>query len=148
MTGSQRHDTERFQVLLDFDTILFTKRVPGLYNHMSDQYFGWWSRPGGGIFLLKNFKSDQPQTVCLTDKTFTEPGSFLRPMISSDAKKVIFAWCKHYPNLAAERNKLNKTNVPDDAFYHIFEMNLDGKSWVKLVYFSNFLGQCPGLYEM
>ena len=57
--------------LLDFDTILFTKRVPGSFNHMSDQYFGWWSRPGGGIYLLKNFKTDQPETVCLTGKTFT-----------------------------------------------------------------------------
>ena len=112
--------------LLNFDSILFAKRVPGSFNHMSDQYFGWWSRPGGGIYLLKDFKSDQPKTVCLTDKTFTEPGSFLRPMISTDATKVLFAWCKYYPDLAGEQNKLNKGNVPEDAFYHVYEMNIDG----------------------
>jgi hypothetical protein len=97
--------------LLDFDDILFTKRVPGSFNHMSDQYYGWWSRPGGGIFILRNFKSQQPEEVCLTG-AFREPGSFLRPMLSWDAKKVLFAWCRHYPALAAERDKMDKKNVP------------------------------------
>jgi hypothetical protein len=90
---------------LDFDTLLFTKRVPGSYSHMSDQYYGWWSRPGGGIYLLKNFKSGEPTTVCLTDALFKEPGSFLRPALSYDAKKVIFAWCRHYPALAKENEQ-------------------------------------------
>lgn len=112
--------------LLDFDSVLFTKRVPGSYNHMSDQNYGWWSRPGGGIYLLRGFKSDAPTTECLTDAAFKDPGSFLRPALSYDATKILFAWCKHYPNLAAEKDKLNKANVPEDAFYHVFEMNLDG----------------------
>jgi hypothetical protein len=47
-------------------------------------------------------------------------------MLSYDAKKVLFAWCRHYPKLAAQKNKLDKNNVPEDAFYHIFEMNIDG----------------------
>jgi hypothetical protein len=111
--------------LLDFDDILFTKRVPGSFNHMSDQYYGWWSRPGGGIFILRNFKSQQPEEVCLTG-AFKEPGSFLRPMLSWDAKKVLFAWCRHYPALAAQRDKMDKSKVPEDAFYHLFEMNIDG----------------------
>ncbi len=111
--------------LLDFEAILVTKRVPGSFNHMSDQYYGWWSRPGGGIYLLKQFKTEEPVLECLTG-TFHEPGSFLRPALSYDAKKVLFAWCKHYPHLAAETNKLNKANVPEDAFYHLFEMNIDG----------------------
>ena len=111
--------------LLDFDAILFTKRVPGSFNHMSDQYYGWWSRPGGGIFILRDFKTATPTTACLTT-SFKEPGSFLRPMLSWDATKVLFAWCRHYPDLASQRDKLNKRNVPEDAFYHLFEMNLDG----------------------
>jgi hypothetical protein len=94
--------------LLDFESILVTKRVPGSFNHMSDQYYGWWSRPGGGIYLLKRFKTDEPVLECLTG-AFREPGSFLRPALSYDAKKVLFAWCKHYPQLAAETNK--KRNV-------------------------------------
>lgn len=111
--------------LMDFDALLFTKRVPPSFNHMSDQYYGWWSRPGGGIYILKNFRSGVPTTTCLTD-SFTEPGSFLRPTLSYDGQKILFAWCRHHPNLAAETNKLNKANVPENAFYHLFEMNVDG----------------------
>ena len=99
--------------------------MPGSFNHMSDQYYGWWSRPGGGIYLLKRFKTEEPVLECLTG-AFHEPGSFLRPALSYDAKKVLFAWCRHYPHLAAETNKLDKANVPEDAFYHLFEMNIDG----------------------
>lgn len=43
--------------LLDFDDLLFVKRAPTMFPHMSDQHYGWWSRPGGGICLLRNFKS-------------------------------------------------------------------------------------------
>lgn len=110
---------------LAFDTLLFTKRVPGSFNHMSDQYYGWWSKPGGGLFLLRNFTSDQPREEWIT-RSFGEDGSFLRPCLSPDATRVLFAWCRHHPGLAAEPNKLDKTNVPEDAFYHLFEINLDG----------------------
>ena len=88
--------------LLDFDAILFTKRVPGSFNHMSDQNYGWWSRPGGGIYLLRGFKTGSLTTECLTAASFQDPGSFLRPALSFDAKKILFAWCKHYPQLAKE----------------------------------------------
>lgn len=111
--------------LFDFDDILFVKRVPGSYSHMSDQYYGWWSRPGGGLYILHDWKSDSPTAECITG-AFTEPGSFLRPSLSYDGTKVLFAWCKHYPDLAAEKDKENKNNVPEDAFFHVFEMNIDG----------------------
>ena len=111
--------------LLDFDAILFTKRVPGSFTHMSDQYLGWWSRPGGGIYVLRDFKTGSPRTECITD-SFKEPGSFLRPMLSYDGKKVVFAWCKYYPEVAGIKNKLDKKAIPKDSFYHVFEMNIDG----------------------
>jgi len=115
----------RNPLLRNFDTLLFTKRVPGSFNHMSDQYYGWWSKPGGGIYLLRGFTTDSPAEQCIT-ASFQAPGSFLRPTLSYDAKKVLFAWCRYYPHLAAEPNKLDKANVPADAFYHLFEMDLDG----------------------
>lgn len=111
--------------LRQFDTLLFTMRRPGSFDHMSDQYYGWWSKPGGGIYRLSRFTSAMPVEECLTTR-FTVEGSFLRPSLSYDARKVLFAWCRHYPHLAAEANKLDKSNVPDDAFFHLFEMNLDG----------------------
>ncbi len=110
--------------LLNFDGLLFVKRAPGMFPHMSDQFYGWWSRPGGGICLLENFKSGPPHVRCLTSEM--PAGSFLGPELSFDAKKVLFAACTFHPKLADEPNKADKARVPEDAFYHIFEMNADG----------------------
>ncbi|NQT39405.1 MAG: discoidin domain-containing protein, partial [Planctomycetes bacterium] len=79
--------------LLDFDDLLFVKRVPGTFTHMSDQYYGWWSRPGGGLCVLEDFKSDSPRLRCLTEDF--EPGSVLRPDLSHDGTRVLFAYCKY-----------------------------------------------------
>ena len=110
--------------LLDFDDLLFVKRHPSAYAHMSDQYYGWWSRPGGGLYILEDFKTDRANLRCLT--LDFPPGNILRPDISHDAKKVLFSYAKFYPGLHGEKNKLDKSNIPEDAFYHLYEMNLDG----------------------
>ena len=110
--------------LLDFDRLLITKRSPGSYSHMSDQYYGWWSRPGGGIYVLEGFRGGEPKLRCLTEGF--EPGSFLRPDLSHDAKKVLFAYCKHYPHVSGLGDKVTKGNIPEDAFHQIYEMNVDG----------------------
>ena len=111
--------------LLNFDEILFAKRVPGSFNHMSDQHYGWFSRPGGGIYRMRGFREGAPELTCIS-AAFTEPGSFMRPSLSFDGTKVLFAWCKHYPGLSDHPDKLDKDNVPEDAFYHVYEMSLDG----------------------
>ncbi len=116
--------------LLDFDDLLFVKRAPGTFTHMSDQNYGWFSRPGGGLFVLKDFKSDHPTLRCLTESL--PLGSVLSPDISYDGKKVLFSHCKFYPGLRDEPNKLDKNRVPEDAFYHIYEMNLDGSGLRRL----------------
>jgi hypothetical protein len=69
--------------LLDFDTLLFTKRVPGSFNHMSDQYYGWWSKPGGGIYLLRGFTHGQsargmPDHVLHPARQLPPPDALLR----------------------------------------------------------------------
>lgn len=110
--------------LLDFDSLVFVKRAPGSFSHMSDQYYGWWSRPGGGVCVLSGLKSDNPQVRCLTESFPT--GSFLEPDLSYDGKRVLFAYCKYYPEVSSIRDKQTKSNLPEDAFYHIFEMNVDG----------------------
>jgi len=118
--------------LLAFDNLLFVKRVPGSFSHMSDQYYGWWSRPGGGIYILEGFKTDAPRERCLTPDM--PQGSFLRPDISHDGHKVLFAYCRHYADVSAIRDKQTKTNLPEDAFYHIFEMNIDGTGLRRLTH--------------
>ena len=49
--------------LLDFDRMLFVKRAPTMFPHISDQYYGWWARPGGGIYVLENFKSPERRSA-------------------------------------------------------------------------------------
>ena len=110
--------------LLDFDTILFVKRAPGMFPHVCDQYYGWWSRPGGGIYLLRGFKNGEARLQCLTEDW--PAGNFLRPDISYDGKKFLFAWCKYYPHISSVKNKTDKKKLPEDSFYHIYEMNIDG----------------------
>ncbi len=110
--------------VLDFDSVLFVKRKPSMFPHLSDQYYGWWSRPGGGIYVLKRFKHKTPDLTCLTEDW--AEGNFLRPDLSFDAKKVVFAWARYYAHVADIRDKVNKANLPEDAFYHIYEMNIDG----------------------
>jgi len=124
--------------LLDFNTILFVKRAPGMFPHICDQYYGWWSRPGGGIYLLRGFKGNAPRLQCLTRGW--PAGNFLRPDLSCDGKKVLFAWCKYYPHVAGIRNKVDKEKLPEDAFYHLFEMNIDGSGVRQLThgYYDDF----------
>ena len=115
--------------LLDFDRILFTKRAPGKFPHMSDQYYGWWSRPDGGLYILKDFKTDKPKTICLTQDF--PAGNFLRPELSYDGKTVLFAYCRYYPHIAG-MEKVNKSKLPEDSFYSIYEMEIDSGKYRRL----------------
>ena len=117
--------------LLDFDDLLFVKRVPGSFTHMSDKYYGWFSRPGGGLYVLEGFKTGQPRR-CLTEKF--PPGSALRPDLSYDGKRALFAWCTFHPDLAGQPDKLDKSHVPEDAFYHLYEVHLDGTGLRRLTH--------------
>jgi len=116
--------------LLDFDRIVFTKRVPPAFPHMSDQYYGWWSRPGGGIYILEGFKGDSPRVRRLTEDF--PPGSFLRPDLSYDGKKILFAYCRFYPE-THKMQKADKSKLPEDVFYKLYEMNADGSGCRKLI---------------
>jgi len=124
---------------LSFDRILFVKRAPGAFPHMCDQYYGWWSRPGGGLYLLEDLKSAGPGVRCLT--AGWPEGSFLDPELSYDGTKILFSFCRFYPGIFQIADKVNKDNLPEDAFYHIYEMNLDGTgvrrlTWGKYDHFS------------
>jgi hypothetical protein len=116
--------------LLDFDDLLFVKRAPGSFTHMSDQYYGWFSRPGGGLCVLEGWKTDAPRLRSLTSGL--PAGNVLRPDLSYDGQRVLFAYAKFYPGLAAEKNKLDKSRIPEDAFYHVYEVNLDGSGLRRL----------------
>ena len=147
-TARQRYLTNKLQwtirslamqnPLLDFDEILFVKRAPTLFPHVSDQYYGWFSRGGGGLYILSGFKGDDPQIRCITEDW--PEGNFLRPDLSYDGSKVVFAWCRFYPHVAEIANKMLREEMPEDSFYHIFEINLDGTGLRQLThgYYNDF----------
>ncbi|MFH1919176.1 MAG: discoidin domain-containing protein [Planctomycetota bacterium] len=108
--------------LLDFDDLLLVKRTPArfttspdsrTYTHMSDQYYGWFSRPGGGLYVMEGFKTDQPRLRPLTEAF--PPGNIVRPDVSHDGTKVLFAFCKFYPDVHGMVDKLDKSKIPEDA---------------------------------
>jgi Hydrazine synthase alpha subunit middle domain/F5/8 type C domain len=109
--------------LLNCAAVLFVERAPGAFPHMSDQHYGWWSRPGGGVFVLEGFRAEQPRVHCLTADM--PEGSFIGPDLSYDGRKVLFAYCRYDPKVA-DMDKLDKDKLPADTFYHVFEMNVDG----------------------
>ncbi|MCC7490979.1 MAG: discoidin domain-containing protein [Fimbriimonadaceae bacterium] len=110
--------------LLNFDQLVFAKRAPGSFSHQSDQHYGWWSRPGGGLYLLSGLHSGEPTVRCLTPDL--PPGSVMAPELSPDGQRIVFAWCRYYPDLAARRDKVNTEQLPEDGFYHLFEIHTDG----------------------
>jgi len=118
--------------LLGFDRLLFVKRAPGLFPHMSDQHYGWWSRGGGGLYVLEDFRGDAPRARCLTGAL--PRGSVAGPDVSWDGTRIVFAYCRHYPELHKERNKAAKTTVPEDAFYHLYEIRADGTGLRQLTF--------------
>lgn len=109
---------------LSFERILFTKSAPPQFPHLSDQYYGWWSRPGGGLFLIEDFAGEQPRVRPLTDSL--PPGSAVRPDLHPDGDRALFAWCRHHPHVSDLPDKQTKANLPEDAFYHLYEIPLDG----------------------
>ncbi len=127
--------------LLDFDDILFIAR--GVLNdhqrrkseydgdHFCDQYYGHNGRTGGGLFILKDFKSATPGIVNVT-KGLTVPsgtnagkpldeGTFAAPDLSWDGKTIVFAWS------GGGRKKWQ----PENRF-NLFTVNVDGTRLTRL----------------
>lgn len=107
--------------LFDFDRVLFVKRATSMLPHMSDQYYGWWSRPGGGVCVLEGLRQGEPRVRCLTSDW--PAGSFIRPELSSDGRRALFAYARYHPEVAG-MPKTDKARLPEDAFFHLFEMDL------------------------
>jgi len=127
--------------LLDFDDIVFVAR--GVRNdvakskreydgdHFCDQYYGHNGRPEGNLYILRNFKSDNPELIDVV-KGLTVPGgtnagmemskgAFVSPDLSWDGKTIAFAWSSG----GAEKWR------PENRF-GIFRVNIDGTNLVRL----------------
>jgi hypothetical protein len=107
--------------LLDFNKLLFCKRVPTSYSHLVMQYFGWRARPGGGLFVL-----DRPgRSLACHDILGGQlaEGSVLEPRLSYDARRIVFSFVK-CSGKSLDPGQL--ANDVDEDFYHVWEVNVDG----------------------
>jgi len=128
--------------LLDFDKILFIKRNHPYYPHICDQYYGFTSVAGGGLFVLEDAFGDHPKlTNLLAGSTVRNgrfrgqelvPGSFLSPELSYDGTTVLFAYTENArpetSSAQAEKDRVWKTI----NCYHVFKVRADGASLVQL----------------
>ncbi|MCL2119872.1 MAG: discoidin domain-containing protein, partial [Planctomycetaceae bacterium] len=108
--------------LLDFDSVLFAKHAPSTFPHMSDQYYCFWQRGGGAICQIKNIKSGKPELVNLTSDW--KNGTYFRPDVSYDGKKVLFAYSQFDPALSDLPNKTDKNAIREESFFHLYEMEI------------------------
>jgi hypothetical protein len=108
--------------LMDFGQLLFCKRVPTSYSHLVMQYYGWRARPGGGLCVL-----DRPgySLACrdILDGKLSH-GNVLEPRLSYDARRIVFSFvdCE---GRSFDPAKIGNSD-PDEGFYHIYEVNVDG----------------------
>jgi hypothetical protein len=109
--------------LMDFDQLLFCKRVPTSYSHLVMQYYGWRARPGGGIYVL-----DRPGYSLSCRDLFggrLESGNVLEPRLAYDGGRIVFAFVQCRSDGQAWDPAIIDNTV-DDGFYHIWTGSTDG----------------------
>jgi len=135
--------------LVDFDSIVFISR--GVLNdhakrkseydgdHFCDQYYGHNGRKGGGLFILKNWKSADAQVIDVVkglkvpfgtnEGMLMSEGTFISPDLSWDGKTIVFGWSS---------GNTKKWDV--NSRFNIFKVNVDGSGFVRLTddYFDDF----------
>ena len=111
--------------LMDFGKLLFCKRVPGRYSHLVAQYYGFYARPGGGLFVLEEPGRSLKARDILDGKL--AGGSVMEPRLSYDGKRVVFAYVQCSGKRCERQviNELDNESVDED-FHHIYEVNVDG----------------------
>ncbi len=127
--------------LLDFDSILFVAR--GVLNdhksgkseydgdHFCDQYYGHNGRTGGGLLILKNWKSENAEVIDVVEGLQVPSGSnegmqmsegtFVSPDLSWDGKTIVFGWSCGGTQKWQPENRFN-----------IFKVNVDGTGLTRL----------------
>jgi len=109
--------------LLDFDQLLFCKRVPTSYSHLVMQYYGWRARPGGGLFVLDEPGRSLRCRDILDGRLQT--GCVLEPRLSYDGGRIVFSYVD-CPNGPLQPHEVSNTDPSDRNFYHVYEVGVDG----------------------
>lgn len=132
--------------LLDFDKILFMargnylgSRVTGptattdaYGQHFVTQYFAFNSIPGGGLFYVRDFKTEPKVANILADSRVgngrlqgkkLEPGAFLSPDLSYDGNAIVFAYTENWEH---------KWVWSKETTWNLFRVNVDGSDLQQL----------------
>ncbi len=128
--------------LLDIDKILFIKRQHPYYQHICDQYYGFTSTAGGGLFVLEDALGDSPKlTNLLADSKVQNgrfrgqrlvPGSFLSPELSYDGTTILFAYTENAdPETSSAQAEKDRRWTTTNC-YHLFRVNVDGSGLTQL----------------
>jgi hypothetical protein len=108
-------------LLASCDRILFLKRRPQQMTCMHQQFHGWYSSPGGGIWCLEGLRSGTPTLRHLTPGL--PPGDIQGLELSYDGRRVLFAYAQHFPEVLKAK-KTVKEQLPEASFYHLHELDL------------------------
>lgn len=137
--------------LLDFDTVLFVGR--GNYygddptgQHQLSGPLAFCNRVGGGLYLVKDFKTDAEVVDVLKDSVvrngsyqgwrLSGKGSFYSPELSYDGRTILFSWSEN--RIGRERAGWDLGTVgpihrwPPENVWHIFRVNVDGTGLTQL----------------
>ena len=110
--------------LIDFQRLLFCKRKPPSYSHLVGQYYGWRQRSGGGLFVLEDFgRSLRCRDVM---QQTLPPGNILEPRLSYDGQRIVFSFVACSPTGLKPDGLVRNEDGPDEAYFHIYEVNADG----------------------
>ncbi len=92
--------------------VAFVKRLPATFSHQLTQYYGRYSRPGGGLFVL----DDPGESMACRQLApgALGVGSYQQFDVSCDGKRVLFTFCSSEPK------------SPRSRFYHLYSMAVDG----------------------
>lgn len=140
-----RREVAMSNPLLDFDSILFVAR--GTFEgsvrsnpqtadpqggHFVTQYFGFNALPGGGLFTVRNFKTQPEITNVLAESVVQngrlkgrklDYGAFATPDLSFDGKTIVFAWTE---------NSEHKWIQSKKTCFHLFKVDVDGSDLIQL----------------
>ncbi|NQT40101.1 MAG: hypothetical protein HQ581_21595 [Planctomycetes bacterium] len=132
--------------LLDFDDVLFVERkVYGKSDqggqHQVTQYYGHTQMFGGGLYVIKDFKSASPTVVNLLENAVVQEGrlkgqklaggAFHSPELSFDGQEILFSHTQPCGRIANWRPNNRELWTADNCF-HIFSVNADGSNLVQL----------------
>jgi len=125
--------------LLDFDEIMFNTfehqiKKNNIMNH--DQDVGYSARPGGGIGIIKGFKTNDPtgrnlmKGVKIQNGPYqgldisTAKGSFNSFDLSFDGKRIVFAWSRRGKNPWETWTPFASEFWVEDNTFHLFAFTI------------------------